>query len=455
MNEQNMSKYIKRKLPKLLILLLLISSGIKAQNGSNYTFSLKDAIEYTYKNLSSVQNSELDKLSAQARVSEIYGLGLPQVTGSLDFNNYLSIPTSLLPGEFFGAPAGTFIPVKFGTKYNATAGFGASQLLFNNDFLIGLKASRTFIGLTQKNIERTRLEAATNVAKAYYSVVINKKRIQLIDANIVRLQKTYNDLNAVYKQGLAEQIDVDRLSVSLTNLQVERDKVQAFIELSTQLLKFQMGMPIADQLALSDTLRADVVKTLETQAVSYANRPEYSLLEYQLQLNELSAKRIRGQYLPTLVAVGALNANAQRTEFNFFNTDEKWFAISLIGLRMNWSLFDGFQRKYQLRQANYTIQKNQNDLVNTKNYIDFQLSQANISYSNNYKTLQNVQRNLDLAQRVVSVAQKKFSAGVGTNLEVVNAEADLIEAQTNYYSSLYEIIISQIDYKRALGSTDF
>ena len=138
---------------------------------------------------------------------------MPQINGSIDIKDYIDLPTSLLPGQFFGAPAGSYVPVKFGTKYNATAGFSASQLIFSSDFIVGMSAAKEFINLSRINVTRTKADLVAQVSKAYYNAIINKERIKLLDANIIKLKKIFDDTKALNLQGFVEQIDVERIEV--------------------------------------------------------------------------------------------------------------------------------------------------------------------------------------------------------------------------------------------------
>ena len=161
----------------------------KGQNAGSSNYSLKQAIDYAFKNSPNYLNAELEIQNSKYRKREVLGVGLPQINSSVDLKDYIDIPTSLLPGQFFGAPAGTFIPVKFGTKYNATAGFSASQLIFSSDYIVGVKAAKELINLSTINVNRSKTELVSSVSKAYFNVVVNKERIKLLDANIIKLKK--------------------------------------------------------------------------------------------------------------------------------------------------------------------------------------------------------------------------------------------------------------------------
>jgi outer membrane protein TolC len=447
---------MKTQFKNYLIIVSMAITGIKAnaQQTSSNNFSLQQAIDYSLKNSPNYLNADLDLKNAEYKRNEIAGLGLPQINGSVDLKDYLAIPTSLLPGQIFGAPAGTFIPVKFGTKYNATAGLSASQLIFSSDYIVGLKAAKEFINLSKINVQRSKVDLASAVSKAYYNVLVNRERIKLLDINIVRLQKLYNDTKALNQQGFVEQIDVERLEVQLNNLKTEKEKTDRLIGLSENLLKFQMGYKIGDAISLSDSLSFNnkEVSTLSAGKIDVTKRADYQLLQSQQSLYKIDVKRQRMGYLPSLAAYGSLQYNAQRQKFDFFDGSQSWFNIALIGGTLNFNLFDGFQRNSRIQQAKIAVLKGENNLKNIEMAAEMEANVADISYTNAYASLQTQKRNMELAQHVFDVAQKKFTEGVGSNLEITTAESSLKEAQTNYYNSIYDMLVAEIDYKKATGT---
>lgn len=437
-----------------LLFSILSIVDVNAQESNSGAFSLQQSIDYAVKNSPNYLNAELDLKNAVYKKNEITGLGLPQVSGSIDIKDYVELPTSLLPGQFFGAPAGTFIPVKFGTKYNSTAGFSASQLLFSSDYIFGLKASKEFINLSKINVTRSKADLVSQVSKAYYNVIINKERIKLLESNLIRLKKILDDTKAFNQQGFAELIDAERLEVQYNNLVTEKDKVVRLIGLSETVLKFQMGYKLNDAIALTDSLNlnSDTFEELNITNVDVSKRPDYQLLTAQQNLLNLDVKRLKWGYLPTLAAYGAYQYNAQRQEFDLLDTDQKWFKIALVGATLNVNIFDGFQRNYKIQQAKISALKNNNTLKSIESASQLEASVAGISYNNAYSSLLAQKKNMVLAQHVYEVAMKKYQGGVGTNLEIVNAETTLKEAQTNYYNSVYDMLVAKIDYQKAIGT---
>lgn len=445
----------------LLVALSVMLLKTKAQESNSNNYSLQQAIDYAYKNSPNYLNAELDLKSANYRKKEISGSGLPQVSGSIDVKDYIEIPTSLFPLSAFSplAPKDAYQAVKFGTQYNATAGLSASQLLFSSDYIFGLKAAKEFINLSKINIVRSKSELVSQVSKAYYSVVINKERIKLMDANIIKLKKILDDTKAFNLQGFVEEIDVNRLEVAYNNLITEKEKINRLITLSENLLKFQMGYNLNNPITLSDSLNinSNDNEPLAIGKINITAKPEFKLLQAQQALYDLDVKRLKWGYLPTVVAYGSYQYNTQRNKTDFLTFDKtnplkQWYNIALVGVSLNLNIFDGLQRHYKIQQAKITAQKNLNTLKTVEMASELEASVAGISYTNALETMQSQKRNMDLAQKIYTVSQKKYEQGVGSNLEVINAQTSLKESETNYYNALYDMLVFKIDYLKATGT---
>lgn len=443
---------------KSFLVLLLFVQLVKAQDNKQNSFSLQQAIEYAYKNSPMFLNAELDYQSANARRKEIAGLGLPQINGSIDVKNYLEIPTSLLPAEIFGGAPGSFLPVRFGTKYNATAGISASQLIFSSDYIFGLQASKAYMDLATTNVFKTKNELASGITKAYLGYVITKEKQKMLEENVKRTKTLYETTKALNQQGFAELLDVQRSEVEFNNAAVERDKNIRGLTTIEALLKMQMGFAISDAIVISDTLNLDNSEAQElAMKADYSKRPDFMALQGAQKLLDLDVKRWQYGYLPTLAAYGAYQYNAQRNTFNLLQFDKndvskQWFKIALIGVQLNVNIFDGLQRNYKIQQAKIAALQNQNTLKMLAFNADAEILTSSVNYSSAYQSLQNQKKTLTTAQGVYDSAVKKYEAGVGSSLEIVFAQSQLTASQLSYFAALYDLTIAKTDYLKATGT---
>jgi outer membrane protein TolC len=258
----------------------------------------------------------------------------------------------------------------------------------------------------------------------------------------------------MYDNGFVEKIDLDRVVLTYNNIVVEKEKTERLIELSEYYLKFQMGMGINSKITLTDSLNSSEIKSISvpTEKNDVSNRIEYSLLQTQLRLSELDLKRNRAQYLPSLVLYGNVSTVAQRPEFDIFDTDKKWYPTAFVGATVSLPIFSGLQKHYRASQAQLAIRKLKNELDYTTNALNLEVTSNKTALENATVTLNTQEKNLVLANEVYNVSKLKYDQGVGSNLEVINAETSLKEAQINYYNALYEALVAKVDLDKALGN---
>lgn len=443
-----------RKWLTAVILLAAVKQAGAAGDTSSYVFSLKQSVDFAMQEQTSVRNAILDEQIAKYKVWEIAGIGLPHLNSSFDLKDFVEIPTSLIPGEFFGGPPGSFIPVKFGTQYNATAGISASQLIFDGSYIVGLQATKVYLELSQKQTQRTKIEASVAVTKAYYTVLVNEERMKLIDANVEKLKKLKDDTKALYENGFVEKLDYDRVEVAYNNLMAERDKVVRLLDLGMALLKYQMGMDQGAKLTLSDKLADVNFQPVVSPAdkFNYSSRVEYGLLESARKGYQLQLRKDRFTRLPSIAAYGSIQAQAQRTEFDFLDSkSQPWYPIGVIGVQFNLPLFNGMTTHYRIQQDKVELMKAENNMRMLERSIDLELSNARTQLQNASVSLEMQKKNIALAEDVFNTAKKKLDAGVGSNTEVLNAQTALKEAQTNYFNALFDAIVAKVDYDKATG----
>lgn len=445
-----------KKIVSLFILLNVFVGMAEAQNKEPApgSFSLQQAIEYAYQHQKDFLNADLDVQIAKAKVNETIGIGLPQVSASFDVKDYFTL-NYLFPGVFAGGEPGTFVgfPIKT-PSYSATAGVTASQILFDGSYLVGLRATKTYRDFSQKNLTRSKIDVVVSVSKAYYNLLVNRQRLNLVDANLTRLKKLKDDTQAMYDNGFVEKIDIDRVVLTYNNIVTEKEKTVRLITLSESFLKLQMGMDVNSTIQLTDSLNAEQLKSMSPslEKISVTNRIEYSLLETQKQLLQLDQKRYRSQYLPSLVLYGALNTTEQRPKFDVFDTDKKWYPIGFVGASLSLSIFSGLQKHYRVEQTSLAIRKMNNEMDNAVRALNFETSSTQTALANAVATLSTQEKNLELANEVYSVSKLKYDQGVGTNLEVITAETSLKESQINYYNALYDALVAKVDLDKALGN---
>ncbi|MBC8112162.1 MAG: TolC family protein [Verrucomicrobia bacterium] len=462
-------------------------TSVQAQTG----YTLQQAVDYAVKNNVSVKNASLDVTNAKYRINEVKSVGLPQINGTVQLQHNIKIQQSILDGRagsnpflnsggasepgFYEkdiytrlnvndiptpAPAQPADPnavfsFAFGLKNNAILSVTASQLLFSSSYLVGLQAARVYREVTQKSLTNSKINITELVSKAYYGVLVNQERLDLLKANVERLEKLLNETREFNKNGFVEKLDVDRLEVQFNNLKVEAEKVARLVDLSYDLLKFQMGMNISEKITLADKL-GDLSNAtftpIKTDSINYTNRIEYSLLESQKSLNILDVKNLRSGRIPSLGMSATYGYNPAATRLQDIFESSRWLNFFYVGFQLNVPIFDGLGTYNKVQQKKIELLKTENSMSQFRQTIDLQISQANITLENALESLKTQKRNLDLAEEIIRVTRIKYQQGVGSNIEVINAEASLKEAQTNYFGSLYDALVAKVDLDKSSGA---
>ncbi len=426
-------------------------------SASAQSFALKDAVDYAILHHVQVKNSQIDLQNAGAKINEIKAIGLPQVNGSLAMTNNVIMQKMFIPAKFFNPAAaeGELIAAKFGVENSGFSSIGINQLVFDGSYLLGLKASQVYKDLSVKTLTQSKQQVAENVMKAYYGILVNEKRLSILQANVSRLDTLLKESKALNAQGFVEKIDVQRLEVQANNLKTELENVYRLQELSYSLLKFQMGYPMETPIRVSETLEQIELsnRLLEDQDLpfNYGNRIEYSILKTQENLAELDLKSIKAGYLPRVMLAGNYGYNAGANAFGDLFS-KQWFDNAAITVSIQIPIFDGFSKKYKAIQSANNLQKVRQSYDLLKSSIDLQRSQSIISLKNALEALKEQKANLDLANEISRVTRVKYTQGVGSNLEVLNAETSIKESQGNYFTALYNALIAKVELAKSNGT---
>lgn len=439
------------------IFLALLVSFFSTNSFAQQSFTLAECIEYALDNAPSIKNANLDVKIAKAKVKETTAIGLPQLNGKWDMLHNVSVQKQFVPARIFDptAPEDVLFPAPFGVDFSSNASLTATQLIFDGSYLVGLQAAKVYTELASQGVILSKEEVIVNVKKSYYMVLITQNRIVQLQENQKLLEQLLEDTKALFEAGFTESVDTKRVTVNLNNLKAELQKLTSFEAVSLNMLKFQMGMPISENITLSETLDKKIAEiSLSSVTPNFENRPAFKMIEVQNELNALNLKNEKIKLLPSLAAFGTLGANYGTNAFGDYFNFSDYQDYSLVGLSLNVPLWSSGQRKFRIDQAKAETEKVQNDKKMLLNSFDMEFSQSESNLKNSLTTLKVREENVKLAEEVYENTQIKYKEGVGSSFEVTTAQNDLKTAQTEYYSALYDAIIAKIDIDKASGNLE-
>ena len=456
----------------------------KAQNT---TMTLAECIEYAYANSPQIQIANLQIRDADMQVKESLAGGLPQVTASVSYSGFIQrggLPSSALS---FGPSGPVTVPssvkdnfsddqvnglfdllgtlfqsdpdskIYFAPVHGITGGVSANQLIFSNTYSVARRAARYYKQYVTEQLLGAKRTVRNQVIDAYLPTLLLSDNLGVLDKNIQNLEKLLNDTKAITKAGFAEQLDVDRLELSLSTLRSERGNLARQREIVLNALKLSINYPIEQSLDTRDNtqqLMSIYGEADLTTDVNFMNRPEYTQILKGRELSALQLEIYQKPWLPTIAGFAQYQPQVQggfgAKDAPGFN---KWYLIpsAVAGLSVSVTLYDGGLAKAKKERALVTVQTIDAQKKQLENLIRFEVDNARKQYMNAQERVRSQQKNLDLAQRIYDTTQTKYRAGVGSSFEVTQAESGLYAAQQSMLTAQYDLLAAKIAVKKALG----
>ena len=462
-----------------LAILLFTGLCLQAQNVQKQNFSLKEAQEFALKNNLTIKNSRLDVEISKNKMREYTAIGLPQVQGGITYQHFFDIPTSLLPDFLTKAVIGTNIQlglvnpadpnvqqmlnaasgmfeVKFGTSDNASWNISASQLIFSGQYLVGLQAFKELKTLAAQSNVKNEKDLISNVTQAYYLVLFLQENKGVIDESITTIQKTVNDMEALVKQGFAEQTSLDQLKLTLSNLENTSSSLGRGVDISYNVMKMQLGLPLGQEIVLTDNL-SDLFNSVNTatfltQKFSPDNNITFKILNTSEKLAVLNMKKETVSFLPTLNAIYSYQRSAMRSEFSFFDASKKWFPTHLIGINLSLPIFSSGARISRYQQFKLDLEKTRNTKKLATEGLELEYQQAKTEYANALEKYVSEKDNKVLAQKIYDNTLIKFKNGLATSMELTQAQTQMINSNGNYFKAIYDFLVAKNKLDKSLSN---
>ena len=466
-----------KKMKIILVFFLLFTVNLSAysqelSSDSSQNFTLKELKEYAVEHSYEIRNADLEIKKAKAKKWETTAMGLPQVSGSAEYQNFPDIPTQLMPNfiapavydvntNAFGltplAPfqAGGKIPVQFGSKHNVDWKISASQLVFSGEYIVGLKASKIYLSLSKQSKEKNMLSVKENIEKTFYLILITEESINVLDSVYKNMHKLYDDMQAVYKQGLTEETDVEQLKLNLQTTENSLISFKKQKDLLYKLLKFQAGFNYDVPLKISGNLQ-DAVNEIEestilTEAFNVNQNIDYKLMQIQENLSDLSLQREKTKYLPSIAAFYSYSNKAMSDSLNLLTEKDSWYPTSVWGLQISIPIFSSGQRYAKVKQAQFDLEEKHILKQKTEQALLLNNAQTRTDYQIALNTVKSNSENRHLAEKIYKNTLIKYKQGTASSITLTQVQTQYFQALSKYYQSLNELIDKHIKLKQLMN----
>ena len=433
----------------LMTTFLLVDLPAKPQQIKD--FSLQEVQRYAVQNNYEARKSQMDVAAASRKLKETVAGGLPQISSSIGYLNNLELATVLIP-NFFEGKFDEKIPVQFGTQHNANFSVTVDQLIFSGSYFVGLQTSKIYRQLADQGLERTKLDIQEMVSSTYYLILVSEESQRIIHSILENLEKTLYEIRERYKEGFVEETDADLVQISVTSLKNSLQTIQKQTQVNYNLLKYQMGMDLTEDIGLEDTLeivlgRVDIESALEAE-FDLEENIDYQLLNTQEKLAEMALKNEKSKYWPTISAYYSYQRNAFRDSFNIFNFSESWFRAQIVGVNINIPVFKSGAQKARVSQAGIALEQARNASRQASQGLLLQETQSRNNLTSAYENYSNVRANVELTKKVYEKTLIKYKEGLASSLDLTQANDKYLQSQSDYIQAISELLNSKNELDR-------
>lgn len=440
-----------------LLIALLLSCLSHGQEQPTYTFSLEEAVSFALDSNRTAINARKDIAKAIKQKWETTAAGLPQINGEVTYQNQLIQATTFFPSEFFGGEPGTFTPIIFSLRQNASVAATLSQLIFDGSYLVGLQAAKTFLDFSKNANEKTQLEVRKGVINAYGGVLIARESVAILDRNLATLKKNLDETKIVVENGLAEAEDAEQLELTYQQLLNSRNNAYRMEAIALQMFNNALGLDINTPTTLTQSLEelATPALNLLNDTFSVNTNVDWKIANNLTQQRFLEAKLEKSRALPTLSGFVNLGTQTSADDFIFLDNNARWFAQSFAGFNLNVPIFSSGLRNARTARANIALEQAKTDLENTIQEIELAFAKAKNEHTFAVETYQNKIENLALAEKIENKNRIKFKEGIGSSFDLRQAQTQLYGIQQEVLQSMLSIVTTKAELETIRNTPNY
>lgn len=432
---------------KITFLFFLFTASLFSQDAIQ-SFTLQEAIDFALLNNRSVLNAERDIQAAKKQKWETIASGLPQLSGSIDYQNNVK-------QQFEGIDFDGDGIVDFGAKQSMTVGAIVNQKIFDGSYIVGLQSAKVFLEISKNAKDKTELQIREAVVNAYGNVLLSEESLAIINSNIAILEKNVNETTKIFENGLEEEESVEQLKITLSGVKSQLRNTKRLNLIGYQMLNITLGLDVKTPLNLVDNLETLTAQNMDLKLLSAPEKITDNI-DYKIAVNDKVSKELlvdleRSKALPTLNAFFNAAYIGNNEKFQFTTNHQRWLGTAAFGATLNIPIFSSGMRSASTQRARINLEKSESNLIETEQQLRLEIAAAKSDYELAIEEYSNKKENLDLAERIETKNQTKFFEGVGSSFELRQAQTQLYAAQQEFLQTTLNVINYKAELETVLN----
>ena len=429
---------------KRALILYLFSTTFLSVNSQIFNGDL--LFKYAQENSPKLQNAKLDVFLSDEKIKEIRASGLPKINGELSFQNFVNVPTTVVPANAFNptAPKDELVGLSFGTPFNANYNLKVSQLIFSFSYIYALKAAQNYSELSRLAKLQVNENFLEQINLNLGQIILIKKQKELLNQNIKEVQVLKTKTNSLISAGVMEQSSVNDIAIMEIEFKNALELLKSNEQLAILNLKTSIGYPVDSSIALIEDFEMASKTPLNNPTLNPNNSSAVKMGQQNVILNELSLKASQSDGYPSIYGFFNQQHMAMRNNFNFFDTSKDWYPATLWGINVTIPLYNSGEGKAKNKQKEFEIEKAKNELVDIENQIASLYEMLKNNYQNAVLTLNSQKTKVDLIQKVYQNEEKKLSHGASNSLLLSQRKIQLLQANQDLIQKEYELYKAEV-----------
>lgn len=433
-------------------LVILWTTCLHAQ--APMSFTLKQAQEYAYENNYDLQNARNDIEIAKKIVKENTAIGLPQVNATASYMDNILRPTSIIPNFFDTTGNASPLEIQFGTRYNATFSAQLTQLIYSGQYLVGLQTAKAYLETEKEKNLKSQIDVRDMVSGAYIAYLIVEESLTILDSTYRTISQMVSETEEFYKNGLIEELDVEQMALNQATLEASLITTRSEKLIAYNYLKFLMGIEETQEIILTDNLDFFLQKIdrdyLMNTKFEYGFNINYRLLKKQEYLVLMQYKLAKTAYQPSISGFINISTNAQREQWNFFDSKQRWFSSSAWGIQLNIPIWSSGSRKFTVDQAAINVDKMKVLDKQARTSLNLQVETVRNDFNTSYLVFLNKRKSLQTASKIYEQTIIKYRQGLASSTDLNQKYNQFLITESEYTQAMFDLLKSNIALSKLL-----
>ncbi len=455
---------------KTSIIGLAFTLGLLCHEASGQTI-LTGLVKYTLQHSRDIKKAELQLTETDYLRKEAIGHGLPQIEASATYSKMM-LPEVLIPSgandQIMGITdllinesataeqrqgiANSINGVldklsNLDALYTGSLGIQVTQLIYSRSYWVGVKTAKKTQELYSILKAKTEEDVIAEVATGYYQAGSLMLQLETVEKQINNLKDLLRIAELSYKNDFLKESSVNRLQVTIANLEVVRETLQNGVDIQLNYLKALAGMP-GDTLLTIDTrtLVEDFVS--QEQAFSLENVPSYRLMLKQDELYSQQVELSQAKFYPTVAAFGKFSYSS----YNFSSEIDKLSNMNTFGLSLSIPIFSSGVNNAKLKQSQLKQAELREDILKASDLLAVNYNNAFLEYQTAGRMLAAQRQNRELALKVYNQTSLQYQEGMASMADVLNVNSDFLQADNSLNQQILKCKTARIKMLKATGN---